>query len=90
MGAERVRRARLTDRGGKWELYERRSRCNPTFATRGDPEATRTMVDRRRHFRAAHAEALRRWRSGDRDAEFPAGTWLMRVVHGVRCAPPPD
>ena len=87
MGAERVQRARLTDRGRKWELFGSR---NPTFATCGDPEATRETARSRRAFRASHRDALTRWRNGDRDVVFPHGTWLMRVVHGVRCAPPPD
>lgn len=89
MGAERVQRARITDSGGKWELFEGGKR-NPTFATRGDREATRSMVKRRRLFRAEHAAALTGWRTGDREVLFPAGTWLMRVLHGARCAPPPD
>ena len=87
MGAERVQRARLTDRGRRWELFGSR---NPTFATCGDPEATRGAVKTLRAFRAGHADARTRWRNGDRDVVFPHGTWLMRVVHGVRCAPPPD
>jgi REP element-mobilizing transposase RayT len=27
-----------------------------------------------------------RWCSGIRDVVFPAGTWLLRVMHGVQCA----
>ena len=34
-------------------------------------------------------EVLARWRAGDRDVVFPAGTYKMRVVHGARCAESP-
>jgi REP element-mobilizing transposase RayT len=34
----------------------------------------------------AYREALERWRAGFRDVVFPPGTWLMRVLHGARCA----
>ncbi len=30
--------------------------------------------------------ALARWRAGDREVVFPAGTYKMRVIHGVHCA----
>ena len=33
---------------------------------------------------------LKRWRAGDREVVFPAGTYQMRVVHNVRCAEGPD
>ena len=36
-----------------------------------------------------YREALARWRAGDRDVVFPAGTYKMRVVHGARCAEVP-
>jgi REP element-mobilizing transposase RayT len=34
----------------------------------------------------AYDVALERWRAGFRDVVFPAGTWLMRVLHGARCS----
>ncbi len=39
-------------------------------------------------FRIAYAAALAAWREGSRSVQFPAGTYLMRVLHGVACAPP--
>ncbi|MCA8923376.1 MAG: hypothetical protein KDD82_16285 [Planctomycetes bacterium] len=45
-------------------------------------------INSNRGFLEAHAAALEEWRSGNRDAVFPSGTWLMRVLHGVTCAPP--
>ena len=46
-------------------------------------------VVRMRAFREAYGDCMRRWRAGERDMLWPAGTWKMRVVHGVRCRPPP-
>src|SRR5512133_3398028 len=44
-------------------------------------EALQRLVE----FRRAYAEALASWRAGVRGVLFPAGTWLMRVLHGVPC-----
>jgi hypothetical protein len=41
---------------------------------------------RLKRFRVEYEEALDAWRDGRRDVTFPAGTWLMRVLHGARCA----
>jgi hypothetical protein len=41
-----------------------------------------------RRFRAAHAEARRRFADGERYVVFPAGTYLMRVAFGAACAAP--
>jgi hypothetical protein len=38
---------------------------------------------------ADYFAAMTRWRSGDRRVVFPAGTYLMRVVHRARCADGP-
>jgi putative transposase len=37
-------------------------------------------------FGQAYREALSAFRDGVRDVLFPAGTYLLRVAHGVRCA----
>ena len=42
-----------------------------------------------RAWRGSYERALLDWRSGDRDVIFPYGTYKMRVVHNVFCAPPP-
>ncbi len=34
----------------------------------------------------AYQEARARWCAGARDVLFPAGTWLLRVLHGAPCA----
>jgi putative transposase len=42
---------------------------------------------RLKEFAIAYKKALALWRLGVRDVVFPAGTYVMRVLHGVRCAP---
>ncbi len=39
-------------------------------------------------FRQDYAVALAAWRAGNRAVVFPAGTYLMRLLHGANCAPP--
>lgn len=34
-------------------------------------------------------EAFARWRAGERNVVFPAGTYKMRILHGVKCATAP-
>jgi REP-associated tyrosine transposase len=64
---------------------------NPTFVVGpGMREAFFRKVDQLREWRAAYRDALQRWRLGERDVEFPPGTWKMRILHGARVAPPPD
>jgi REP element-mobilizing transposase RayT len=68
-----------------WEPLRDR---NTTFAVgRGQRAAFFHAVKMRKNFRKAYREALSEWRKGLRDVVFPAGTWLMRVLHGVRVAP---
>jgi len=37
-------------------------------------------------FASSYRKAFAAWRSGARDVLFPAGTYLMRVLHGAQCA----
>ena len=37
-------------------------------------------------FLAEYRTALKEWRKGEKSVLFPAGTYLMRVAHGVACA----
>ena len=39
-------------------------------------------------FLRAYREAWAAFKAGARDVLFPAGTYLLRVVHGARCAAP--
>jgi REP element-mobilizing transposase RayT len=41
---------------------------------------------RMKRFEEQYREARARWCSGIRDAVFPVGTYLMRIMHGVQCA----
>jgi putative transposase len=59
-------------------------RRRPTLAAR-DPEDRKAALARLRVFRMAYRAALIRWKSGDRSACFPEGTYLMRVFHGAYC-----
>ncbi len=56
-------------------------------AGRGQTEARIAAILELQAFRAAYREAKRRWCAGERDVVFPAGTYWMRVHHGVRVEP---
>lgn len=43
---------------------------------------------RLREFLTTYRVALRAWRRGRREVTFPAGTYAMRVLHGVSCLAP--
>jgi putative transposase len=84
LGAERCSKASPYDRAKSWEPLRGR---NPTFAVgSGQREAFFEAVATVRAFRAAYAAALDKWRAGVRNVLFPAGTWLMRVLHGATLA----
>ncbi|XXX73474.1 transposase [Sorangium sp. So ce134] len=63
-------------------------RRRPTLAAR-DPSDRKAAIARLRAFRITYRSALTRWRSGDRSARFPEGTYWMRVFHGACCDPAP-
>ena len=88
VGAKRaMRTSHETQSTAKEPLRDR----NPTFAVGpGNAELLFIHVALRRAWIKSYAEALERWRGGDREVEFPAGTWKMRVLHGARVAPPPE
>ena len=57
-----------------------------------DPELREAEIEKLRVFRAEYRAAYRRFREGERDVVFPAGTYWMRVhlnVH-VACRDPPE
>lgn len=57
---------------------------NPTFAAgRGNGEIAAMAARAVKAFRAAYRAALTQWCAGERNAEFPVGTWWMRVFHSV-------
>ena len=74
--------------------WERRRELNPRVASRDKWKRIETLL-RLKEFVRAYREAWRAMRAGASDVLFPAGTYLLRVAHGVRCAafalaqPPP-
>lgn len=51
-----------------------------------DPAARARQLDAIKAFRKAYAAARDRYASGERDVEFPFGTWMMRRRFNVCCA----
>jgi hypothetical protein len=69
--------------------HEPRRNLRPNLACRSRERRIRELAALR-HFRAAYAGARRRFAAGERTVTFPPGTFLMRVVFGVRCAGAPS
>src|SRR5690606_24620148 len=57
-----------------------------------DPDVRAALYEalaaERTGFLGEHAEALDDWRAGNRAVSFPAGTYLMRALHGANVADP--
>jgi len=85
-GVKRILRSARTVRARAHEVF---GKINPRFRASGNTETARAKVRAIRLFEAMYDAALARWTAGDREVRFPAGTWWMRVHHGVRCHPPP-
>ena len=66
--------------------HELRFGLIPTFAARS-LEVRDRLRRLEKAFRTAYREAFARWRGGEREEVFPAGTWSMVVVHGARATP---
>lgn len=66
----------------KATTLEARQVKRPRFIAR-DRKRRQEMIERLRAFHAQYTRALDAWRGGNRSARFPAGTYLMRVVHGA-------
>ncbi len=84
LGAEAVLRQKPTDSPAS---YERRRTLNPRIAAR-DRGKRVEAIQRLKGFLEAYRQAWRQFRDGVRTVLFPAGTYLLRVRHGVACAPP--
>jgi len=85
-GARRSMSLAITSRGSGWESVGSRK---PAFASAGDHVLARLAAQGVRGFRRAYREALELWRCGATAVVFPAGTWLMRVLHHATCEPSP-
>ena len=68
---------------------ERKRKIVPRVAARSMFVRVR-MLDAIREFRRAYHAALATWRAGERSAEFPDGTWWMRVFHGANVVSAPS
>ncbi len=64
---------------------EPRFAISPTVACRNKWRRIERL-QANRQWAANYHLALVRWRAGDRKVVFPAGTYKMRVIHGVCCA----
>jgi REP element-mobilizing transposase RayT len=82
LGADRVAAQWPLGRPGPGEP---RRTLRPRVATRDKWKRIELLVQLKSFLRAYRA-ALTRWREGRRTTTFPAGTYLMRVEHGVTCA----
>jgi REP element-mobilizing transposase RayT len=81
-GAARVLAERTLRRAAS---DEPRRELSPRVAAR-DPWKRLEALSRMLSFMREYREAWRSWRAGVRDVLFPAGTYLLRVQHGARCA----
>lgn len=82
LGARRVLAQRPLDRP---RTREPGGKLSPRVAAR-DKWKRIELLGRLKTFLTDYAEALESWREKRRRAVFPAGTYLMRVAHGVACA----
>jgi len=82
LGVKRVLAQRPTDRP---RSVEQRLRLNPRVAAR-DQWKRIEALGRLASFLASYRTALREWHAGKEGVLFPAGTYLLRVAHGVACA----
>jgi putative transposase len=83
MGRQAVMRQRHTDSPSS---REPRRNLNPQVACRSKWHRIEAL-QRLKSFQSDYKEALKRWRDGEHNVVFPAGTYAMRVHAGVKCAP---
>ncbi len=57
---------------------------NPTIAGGRDPVVRVSRLTGRKRWLDDYREALQAWRAGNREVEFPFGTYWLRVGHGAR------
>ena len=87
MGRARVLKQPHTKRSKSHEDF---GALRPRLAAAGDLEAVKAHLNEERAFHGHYDQCLARWRAGDHDVEWPAGTWAMVRYHGARAAPPPN
>jgi len=82
LGEVKIREQRPTDRPRKRPA---RGALNPRVAA-ADKWKRIEVLGRLVGFLRAYREAWLKWREGKRSVLFPAGTYQLRVLHGVACA----
>ena len=92
-GRRSVRRPRTWGRAGREHpaapaVREPRRALNPRVAAQ-DKWNRIAALERLVAFLTSYRSAWSARRAGDREAVFPAGTYLLRVMHGVPCAASP-
>lgn len=83
LGIKKILKNKPTDRPKKDKDEEHRSLV-PRIAARDKEERLQAIAEFQAFYEDYRA-ALDRWRSGETDVEFPAGTYKMRVFAKVRC-----
>lgn len=69
----------------------REPRRNPTMRIAAKHTGLRIQsIYELKEFERDHAEARDRWRAGDREVVFPAGTWWMKHFTPARVQKPPE
>lgn len=81
------RRVLKQSRHARPKKREKRFKISPRVACRNKWRRVECL-QRNRVWSDEYTRALRAWRSGGREVEFPHGTYKMRVLHSVRCASP--
>jgi REP element-mobilizing transposase RayT len=84
LGAAKVMATSFAKRA---KSYESRRKIVPRVAAKS-MFLRRRMLTEIRVFRCRYHEAIRQWRTGLREVEFPEGTWWMRVFHGAKVSQP--
>lgn len=79
IGAKKLRQAACGDRARSWEQW---FTLRPAIAAKVRADRLAAIRGLRR-FRAAYRDAWERWRTGERDVEFPAGTWWVVTFAGA-------
>ena len=82
LGLDRLRRLKPWHRP---DSKEPRRELSPRVAAK-DESLRRRILACIKRFVKGHEEARLAWLAGDRGVVFPAGTYAMRIFHGVRCA----
>jgi len=83
LGVREVMRQR---RSSSPRAREKRFGINPRIAAK-NKWLRMEAIQRHKEFLLEYREAFKRWKGGDREVVFPAGTYALRIHAGVRCRP---